>query len=80
MTSAPDLADRFHQRWLEHNPLAATIYGIGGYDHLMLDESETGEQAWRAELGRFLAEADTIEPGTPAEAVTLGCARKVRGG
>jgi uncharacterized protein (DUF885 family) len=80
MTSASDLADRFHQRWLEHNPFAATIYGIPGYDHLMPDESEAGEQAWRAEVGRFLAEADTIEPTTPAEAVTLGCARQAAAG
>jgi uncharacterized protein (DUF885 family) len=80
MTSAPDLADRFHQRWLEQNPFAATSYGIGGYDHLMPDESEAGEQAWRAEVGRFLAEAGTIEPGTPAEAVTLGCTRQAAAG
>ena len=75
-TPAPrDLADRFQQRWLEHNPFAATMYGIGGYDHLLPDESEAGEQAWRAEAGRFGAEADAITAATPADAVTLGCVR-----
>ena len=74
-TGPRDLADRFQQRWLEHNPFAATMYGIGGYDHLLPDESEAGEQAWRAEVERFLEEADAITAATPAEAVTLGCVR-----
>src|SRR5260370_42188208 len=74
---ARDLADRFHRRWLEANPFAATMYGIAGYDHLLPDESEEGQQAWRAEDGQFLAEADAIDPGslTPAGAVTLDCTR-----
>ena len=63
MTLARDLADRFHQRWLEANPFAATMYGIPGYDDLVPDESEEGEQAWRAEVARFLREADAIAPG-----------------
>ncbi len=77
MTAARDLADRFHRRWLEENPFAATMYGITGYDHLLPDESEEGQQAWRAEVGQFLAEADAIDPGslTPAGAVTLDCTR-----
>jgi len=77
MTSARDLADRLHRRWLEENPFAATMYGIPGYDDLVPDSSEEGEQAWRAEVGRFLAEADVIAGGplTPAEAVTLDCAK-----
>ena len=54
MTSARDLADRFHTRWLEQNPFAATSYGIPGYDDLVPDESEAGRQAWRAEVGQFL--------------------------
>src|SRR6266699_3094673 len=37
-TGPRDLADRFQQRWLEHNPFAATMYGIPGYDHLLPDE------------------------------------------
>ena len=77
MTPARDLADRFHQRWLEENPFSATMYGIPGYDDLVPDESEEGQQAWRAEAARFLGEADEIEPVplTPADAVTLGCTR-----
>ena len=78
MTPARDLADRFHQRWLEANPFTATMYGIPGYDDLVPDESEEGAQAWRAEVARFLLEADAIapEPLNPAEAVTLDCTRE----
>src|SRR5215470_16785306 len=75
MTPARDLADRFHQRWLRANPFAATMYGIPGYDDLLPDASEEGQQAWRAEAGRFLREVSTIagEPRTPADVVTLDC-------
>src|ERR1700692_460843 len=75
MTSARDLADRFHERWLHANPFAATAYGIPGYDDLLPDDGEEGQQAWRAEAGQFLREADAIERGqlTPADAVTLDC-------
>jgi uncharacterized protein (DUF885 family) len=78
MTSARDLADRFQRRWLAANPFAATSYGIPGYDDLVPDESEQGEQAWRTEIGQFLREADAIqsEPLTPADAVTLDCTRE----
>jgi uncharacterized protein (DUF885 family) len=75
MTSARDLADRFHERWLHANPFAATMYGIPGYDHLLPDDSEAGQRAWRAEAGRFVREAEAIDRGplTPADAVTLDC-------
>src|SRR5215469_5454767 len=78
MTSARELADRMHRRWLEENPFAASMYGIPGYDDLVPDESEEGRRAWRAEVGRFLDEADAIAGGqlTPAEAVTLDCTRE----
>jgi uncharacterized protein (DUF885 family) len=78
VTSARDLADRFHRRWLEENPFTATSYGIPGYDDLVPDESDEGEQAWRAEIGQFLAEADAIAAGplTPADAVTLDCIKE----
>src|SRR6516165_3989064 len=78
MTSARELADRVHQRWLEENPFAATMYGIPGYDDLVPDESEQGQAAWRAEVGRFLDEADAVAAGqlTSAEAVTLDCAKE----
>src|SRR5690349_20530608 len=52
------------------------MYGIPGYDHLLPDESEAGEQAWRAEVGRFGEEAGAVTAATPAEAVTLGCVRE----
>jgi len=75
MTSPRDLADRFHRRWLETNPFAATMYGISGYDDLLPDESEEGRQAWRAEVGQFLLQAGAIarDQLTPADAVTLDC-------
>ena len=78
MNLARDLADRFHQRWLEANPFVASMYGLPGYDDLVPDESEEAAQAWRAEVARFGREADAIAPGslTPADAVTLDCTRE----
>ena len=78
MTSARDLADRFHKRWLEENPFAASMYGIPGYDDLVPDDSEEGQQAWRAEIEEFLGEVAEIGSGplTPADAVTLDCTRE----
>jgi uncharacterized protein (DUF885 family) len=78
MPAPRDLADRFHQRWLEEYPFAATMYGIPGYDHLLPDESEAGQRAWRAEVEGFLEEAAAIACGplAPADAVTLGCIRE----
>ena len=77
MTPARDLADRFHHRWLEENPFAATMYGIPGYDDRVPDETEQGAQTWRAEVAQFLREADEIAAGplTPADAVTLDATR-----
>ena len=78
MSPVRDLADRFHQRWLEENPFAATMYGIPGYDDLIPDESEAGAQTWRAEVEQFLRAADAIAPGqlTPADAVTFDCTKE----
>src|SRR5580698_9875235 len=84
MTSARDLADRFHRRWLDVNPFVATMYGIPGYDDLVPDESAAGQQAWRAEAARFIAEADELAAGAGpegsalslADAVTLSCTRQ----
>jgi uncharacterized protein (DUF885 family) len=75
VTDARNLADRFHERWLHANPFAATMYGIPGYDDLLPDDSAAGQQVWRAEAERFLAEAAEIGRGelTPADAVTLDC-------
>src|ERR1700747_1548141 len=77
MTLARDLADRFHQRWLEANPFVASSYGISGYDDLVPDESGEGAQAWRVGGEGVGREAGAIAPGslTPAEAVTLDCTR-----
>jgi uncharacterized protein (DUF885 family) len=78
MTSAHELADRVHRRWLAENPFAATMYGIPGYDDLVPDESQEGRQAWRAELGQFLREARAVAGGplTAADAVTLDCTKE----
>src|ERR1700677_3896588 len=78
MSEARDLPDRFHERWLHANPFAATMYGIPGYDDLLPDSSEAGQQAWRAEAERFLSEAAAIGPGelTSADAVTLDCTKE----
>ncbi len=75
MSTPRELADRFHERWLRIRPFAATMYGIPGYDHLIPDDSTEGQQAWRAEAGRFLAEAGAIdrEKLAVADAVTLDC-------
>jgi uncharacterized protein (DUF885 family) len=75
VTDARNLADRFHERWLQANPFAATMYGIPGYDDLLPDDSAAGQQQWRAEAERFLGEAGEIERKqlTPADAVTLDC-------
>jgi uncharacterized protein (DUF885 family) len=80
-TSARELADRFHEQWLRANPFAATSYGIPGYDHLLPDESEEGQRAWRAQAEGFLREAEALRqlavsgdgPLPAADAVTLDC-------
>jgi uncharacterized protein (DUF885 family) len=75
MTSARDLADRFHGRWLEENPFAASIFGIPGYDDLVPDYSEDGQRAWRAEVEQFLAETrELASQELPlADAITVDC-------
>ncbi|HWE54504.1 MAG TPA: DUF885 domain-containing protein [Acidimicrobiales bacterium] len=78
MTTPRDLADRFHARWLEQHPLAATSYGIPGYDHLMPDTSAAGEAEWRAEVEQFASEADRLDAPDlePADEITLHCMRE----
>jgi len=80
MTAARELADRFHEQWLRANPFAATSYGIPGYDHLLPDDSEAGQQAWRAQAEGFQREAEALRQAaaaggqlTAADAVTLDC-------
>ena len=74
-TSVRDLADQFHEEWLAHNPFAATMYGIPGHDADVPDESEAGEQAWRARLAATLTEARAVDDAGLSEPdrVTLGC-------
>ena len=75
MATVRELADTFHERWLATNPLAATNYGIPGYDDRVPDDSEAGADAWRAELETTLAGARRLEEHgvDGADAVTLGC-------
>src|SRR5260370_583036 len=77
-TSARDLADRFHERWLRANPFAAPSYGIPGYKDLLPDDSEAGQRAWRAKASQFLAESEEFDAGqlTPADAVTVDCTKE----
>ncbi|HET9077332.1 MAG TPA: DUF885 domain-containing protein [Acidimicrobiales bacterium] len=79
MTTPSDLADRFHQRWLATHPFTATAYGIPGFDDLVPDDSEGGDQALRAEMEAFLREADAVDAAglAPADRVTLGCLREM---
>lgn len=78
MTTPRDLADRFHSRWLRQHPLAATSYGIPGFDHLMPDASAEADAAWRMEVEQFTAEADELDSPDldPADEVTLHCMRE----
>ncbi|HET9731462.1 MAG TPA: DUF885 domain-containing protein [Acidimicrobiales bacterium] len=75
MSSPRHLADRFHRRWLETHPLAATSYGIPGYDDRVPDDSEAGDQEWRAEVLAFVGEADSVDRSGLAlgDVVTLDC-------
>jgi uncharacterized protein (DUF885 family) len=68
-------AEEFHQRWLEQHPLAASAYGIPGFEHLMPDASEEAQAAWRAEAQSARDEASAIDPGALALAdrLTRGC-------
>jgi uncharacterized protein (DUF885 family) len=75
VTSARDLAEQFHERWLRANPFAATMYGIPGYDDLLPDASPQGQRAWRDEAGTFGERAAELARGdvSPADAITLDC-------
>jgi uncharacterized protein (DUF885 family) len=74
-TSARDLADRFHEEWLSHNPFAATMYGISGHDADVPDESAAGEEVWRARVADILTRARSVDAAELSEPdqVTLGC-------
>lgn len=59
------------------HPLAATSLGVPGFDDLVPDASEAGEQAWRAEVARILHDADALDAsGLPRDdRLTLECLR-----
>ncbi len=75
MSSSRDLADRFHAEWLAVHPLAASTYGIPGYDDRVPDASEAGDEAWRSMLQNLTSEVRRLEATELSEldAVTLGC-------
>lgn len=75
MSRPRDLADRFHRRWLEIHPFAATSYGIPGYDDRVPDASEAGDQAWRAEVESLAGEVRSVDRSGLAldESITLDC-------
>jgi uncharacterized protein (DUF885 family) len=75
MSSARDLADRYHGEWLLVHPLAASTYGIPGYDDRVPDASEAGDAAWRATLQDLTSAARRLQEAEVSEgdAVTLGC-------
>jgi uncharacterized protein (DUF885 family) len=74
-----ELADRFHNRWLEVHPLAATSYGIPGFDHLVPDDSEEGDRAWRSEVNGFIEQTEAVDKDGLAleDRVTLACLKEV---
>ena len=78
MSTPRELADRFHRRWLHTHPFAASSDGIPGYDHLVPDDSEAGDESWRTEVKGLLAEAASISVSdlAPRDAVTLDCMRE----
>jgi uncharacterized protein (DUF885 family) len=75
MSDVRELADRFHVGWLTEHPFAASSYGIPGYEHLVPDDSEEGDAAWRSRLETTLAEARALEDGPLSEddAITIAC-------
>ena len=75
MPTSRDLADRFHTAWLAVHPLAASVYGIPGYDDRVPDASEAGDAAWRTTLQHLVSDAVGVTGPelSVSEAVTLGC-------
>jgi uncharacterized protein (DUF885 family) len=75
MSSSRDLADSFHHAWLGAHPLAASSFGIPGYDDRVPDASEAGDAAWRATLEGLTSAARRLNGSelSQADAVTLGC-------
>jgi uncharacterized protein (DUF885 family) len=78
MPGVRELADAFHERWLETHPFAASTFGVPGYDDRVPDDSEAGEASRRSELESTLVEADRLELASLSESagITLGCLRE----
>jgi uncharacterized protein (DUF885 family) len=76
VTTTRQLADLFHERWLEVHPFAATMYGIPGFDHLVPDDSDAGDQRWRDEVGGFISRSEEVSGDLNGDdLITLGCLR-----
>lgn len=75
MSTARDLADRYHQGWLTAHPFVASQYGLAGYDALVPDESEDGDTVRRRDVEAILAEARALVGGglDPDDTVIAGC-------
>jgi uncharacterized protein (DUF885 family) len=75
MSSARELADRFHNDWLATHPFDASYMGVPGFDNLVPDASEEGDAARRSALERALDEARRLEAADPTQpdSVTLAC-------
>jgi uncharacterized protein (DUF885 family) len=72
------LADQFHDRWLAVHPFAATSYGISGFDDLLPDASEQGDQRWRDQVEAMARETEALDTRGWSEddLVTIGCLRE----
>jgi uncharacterized protein (DUF885 family) len=78
MPGVRELADAFHERWLETHPFAASTFGVPGYDDRVPDDGEAGEASRRSELESTLVEADRLELASLSEpaGITLACLRE----
>ncbi len=70
-TDVRALADELHGRLLEHDPLAASMYGIEAYDGLLPDVSEPAGRQLVAEVSGILERADALTATSADDAVTL---------
>jgi uncharacterized protein (DUF885 family) len=68
MTTVFDISDRFTERWADLSPIAATVNGISGRDHLGTDFSPGGHAArvelyrsTRKELDSHLGDRDPLQ-------------------
>ena len=69
MASINELADRYVEEFGALHPVAATYYGIPGYDHLLPDLSPDGYAALAGHDRSTLARLGAIEPADERERV-----------